>query len=416
MKNKQLFRSFTRGDIKTALSMLRQNRARSLVTIFGIVIGIVAVILIIGIGEGVKQQVQGQVNRLGRDLIMIRPTSGSTGIAGSIGTLSGPRAVTQSLDDRDLLAVASAKGVREAIPLSTIDGVVTTDDNDKSFSGPIIATTPGFIDVIHQKIKFGSFLYAGEGSDNRVVIGSNLAETLFKEAVPLGRSFQFRGQEFIVSGILNQFDSNPLLGDADFNNAIFIDYDMAKQLTQDHVAIYQILAQITDSADAKQTASSIDTRMRTVHGGSRNYAVLQQGQSAVASDAILDLLTHFMIGAAIIALLIGGVGVMNIMLVSVTERMHEIGIRKAVGATNRQILSQFLLESAVLSAIGSGIGFVVAGLAIWLLQLFTDLQPTMPWMSAAVTALLAIIVGSLFGTFPALKAARKNPIEALRNS
>ena len=405
MQQKQLFRSFTRGDIKTALSMLRQNRARSLVTIFGIVIGIVAVIVIIGIGEGVKQQIQGQVNRLGRNLIMIRPAEDNTGISGSIGTLSGPSSV-RGLDDRDLQAVASASGVRQAVPLSVIDGTVLSDEPDTAFDGPIIATNAGFIDIVHQQVKYGGFLSNNEGAEGRAVIGSDVAVPLFKENVPLGRTFQFRGHEFVVSGVLEKFDSNPLLGDADFNNAIFINYSVAQQMTKNHVAIYQILAQIGDGAEAGQTARTIDTKLRAVHGGSKNYAVLQQGQSVTASDAILDLLTRFIIGAASIALLIGGVGVMNIMLVSVTERMHEIGIRKAVGATNWQILSQFLLESTVLSAIGGILGFITAGICIWLLRLFTDLQPTMPWMSAGMAVVLAIVVGALFGCFPAIKAAR----------
>ena len=394
--------------------MLRQNRGRSLVTIFGIVIGIVAVILIIGIGEGVRQQIQGQVNRLGRNLIMVRPADDNTGVSGSIGTLSGPSSV-RGLDDRDLQAVASAQGVRQAVPLSVIDGTVVSDEHGTTFNGPIIATNAGFVDVVHQKVQYGGFLSNSEGADGRAVIGSDVAVSLFKEMVPLGRTFQFRGQEFIVSGILKKFDSNPLLGDADFNNAIFINYDVAQQLTQDHVAIYQILAQISDTAKAEQTAHAIDTKLRAVHGGSKTYAVMQQGQSVTASDAILNLLTRFIIGAAAIALLIGGVGVMNIMLVSVTERMHEIGIRKAVGATDWQILSQFLLESTVLSAIGGILGFVTAGICIWLLRLFTDLQPTMPWTSASIAVLLAIVVGTLFGCFPAIKAARKDPIEALRN-
>lgn len=415
MPKKQLFRSFTRGDIKTAVSMLRQNRARSLVTIFGIVVGVVAVIVIVGIGEGVKHQIQSQVNRLGRDLIMVRPSDGVAGISGSIGTLAGPSSV-HGLDDRDLQAVAGTYGLRQAVPLSTIDGVVKNDERNTSFRGPIIATNAGFIDVVHQKVKYGGFLSNGEGASGRAVIGSEVATSFFKETVPLGRTFELRGHEFVVSGVLEQFDSNPLLGDADFNNAIFINYDVAQELTGNHVAIYQILAQVSDAAKSEQIAHTIDARLRAVHGGSNaSYAVLQQGQSVNASDAILGLLTRFIIGAAAIALLIGGVGVMNIMLVSVTERMHEIGIRKAVGATNQQILSQFLLESTVLSAIGGILGFLVAGLTIWLLRLFTDLQPTMPWVSAGIAVLLAIAVGMLFGSFPAIKAARKDPIEALRN-
>lgn len=407
------FKSFTRGDFKMAVSMLRQNRARSLVTIFGIVIAVMAVVLIIGIGEGVKRQVQGQVNRLGRDLLMVRPGSKTSGISGSIGSLSGP--TPSALSDADLQAVAAAHGVRQAVPLSTVDGVVANDEPHAHFTGRVIATTPGFTEVVHQEVKYGSFLGDDEGSNERAVIGSNVALSLFDESVPLGRAFTFRGHEFIVSGILEQFDSNPLLGDADFNNAIFITYSAAQQFTGNHVSIYQILAQVGNPDTIDQTAQAVSKKLTRVHGGSAAFAVLKKGQSVVASDAILDLLTKFIMGAASIVLLIGGIGVMNIMLVSVTERMHEIGIRKAVGATNRQILVQFLSESVVLSAVGGIVGFAMSGLGVWLLRLFSDLQPTMPWVSASVTVLLAIGVGALFGCFPAIKAARKDPIEALRN-
>ncbi len=412
---KPLFRSFTRGDIKTALSIVNQNRARSVMTIVGIVIAVVAVILIVGIGDGVKRQVKGQVSRLGKDLIMVRPGTEAKGLTGGLSSLSQPNVVA-GLDDRDLKAVASANGVRQTVPLSTIDGMVTIDTGESSFDGPVIATNSGFADVLRQPVKFGSFLGDDQGSDARAVIGSQVAITLFGENAPLGRSFSFRGHDFVVSGVMGQFDSNPLLGDADFNNAIFIKYSLAQDITKDHVAIYEILARAGDTTLVTQTANSIERKLRTVHGGRTTFSVLQQNQSLLATNSILDLLTRFIVGAAAITLLIGGIGIMNIMLVSVTERMHEIGIRKAVGATNRQVLQQFLLESVVLSAIGGVVGLLVAWAIIEFMVVYTDFSPAMPWIVAVSTVVAAIVIGALFGSIPALKAARKDPIEALRNS
>jgi ABC-type antimicrobial peptide transport system permease subunit len=410
-------RSLTRGDIKNAINMLRQNRARSFMTIFGVVIAVMAVILIIGIGEGVKTQVQHQVNSLGPNIVMVRPGSEGHGVAGSLGSVSGPESVS-GLDDRDYQAVQRSSGVIKTVPLSTVDGSVTTDEANASFRGSVIATTPDFLPVLHQDVQYGSFLGSSDetGSNNRAVIGSDVAVALFGENVPLGRSFTFRGQNFIVGGVMHAFDSNPLLGDADFNNAIFIKYSVAQELTSDHAAIYEILAQTDNNAnDIDGTVSAINSKLESVHGGAHNFEVLKQGQSLTASDNILGLLTKFTIGAAGIALLLGGIGITNIMLVAVTERVHEIGIRKAVGATNRQIWSQFLVESMVLSAVGACIGFALAAFSIWLIRLYSDLRPTMPWTSAAITVVAAIAVGALFGTFPALKAARKDPIDALRN-
>ncbi len=412
---RQLLRSFTRGDVKTAISMLRQNRGRSLATVFGIVIAVGSVILILAIGEGVKRQVQDQVDRLGKDLILVRPGTTARGLSGSLGSLSGPGTVG-GLDERDLLAVASTPGVKRAVPLSTIDGTVETDDHNSGFNGPVIATNSQFLDTLHQRLEYGEFLGEGPGSDARVVIGSDVAASLFREHVPLGRSFIFHDHKFIVGGILDQFDSNPLLGDADFNNAIFIKYQVAQELTNNHAAIYQILAQAKNSTEAAETAGAITNNLRKVHGGSMTFSVLRQGQSLAATNSILDALTRFIVGAAIVTLIIGGVGIMNVMLVSVTERMHEIGIRKAVGATNRQILSQFLLESVVLSMTGAVAGFVVATVIVYLVRIYSDsLQPIMPWKAAIATAGLAVLVGALFGSIPALKAARKDPIDALRS-
>lgn len=413
-KQRQIVRSFTRGDVKMAVSALRQSPARSFLTMFGIVIAVAAVILVIAIGEGVKQQVQGQVDKLGKNLLLIRPGATSHGLVGGLGSLAGPTTVS-GLDERDLKAVSATKGVVSAVPLSTVDGTVRTDENRTDLLGPVVATNDAFVEVLHQNVKYGSFLGSNMESDSRAVIGSDVAASLFRENVPLGRSFTFRGHEFVVSGILNQFDSNPLLGDADFNNAIFIKYNVAQRLTDGNAAIYQILAQLDEDADIEQVSASMSRQLEKVHGGARNFSVLRQGQSLAATNSILDTLTRFTITAAVITLLIGGVGIMNVMLVSVAERMHEIGIRKAVGATSRQILSQFLTESLVLSGVGAVGGLVLASALVYLISLYTDLQLVMPWPAAITMVLIAILVGTMFGSVPAIKAARKDPIDALRS-
>lgn len=414
MAKKPIFRSFTRGDIKTAWSIIRQNRGRSVMTIVGIVVAVVAVILILGVGEGVKQAVKGQVNKLGKDLIMVRPGTSHDGLSGGLGSLTRPNVVA-GLDQRDLQAVAAAPGVKAAVPLSTIDGVVAIDGHNSNFHGSVIATNDQFANVLRQKVRYGGFLGNDDGSDGRVVLGWNVAVSLFGEQAPLGHNLSFRGRDFVVSGVMAQFDSNPLLGDADFNNAIFIKYDVAQQITDNHAAIYEILAQASDSTTVGRTADNIQRQLRVVHGGQQDFTVLRQGQSLQATNSILSLLTGFIFGAAAITLVIGGIGIMNIMLVSVTERMHEIGIRKAVGATNRQILQQFLLESVVLSAFGGIIGFVLGVVIILLVDVYGSFHPVIPWAAGVATVFIAIAVGAIFGTFPALKAARKDPIEALRN-
>jgi ABC-type antimicrobial peptide transport system permease subunit len=408
-------RSFTRGDLKTAVVTLRQNRGRSLMTMFGIIVAVAAVIVVVGGGRGVHAQVQGQAERLGKDLVIVRPQNPQSSLFGSFGSL-GPVGGANMLSKRDLSAVLTAHGVQTAVPLGIVDGKIVTDNDNQSFTGSVLATDAGFTSVLHHGVDYGSFLGADSDSDGRAVIGSAVANQLFGETVPLGRSFTFRGREFIVSGILHPFDSNPLLGDADFNDAIFIKYSVAQQLTADTTGLYEILARADGHDPVTETVRSITVKLAAVHGGSHDFSVLKQNQSLAATNSILTQLTGFSIGVAVIVLAIGGIGVMNMMFVSVSERMHEIGIRKAVGATNRQVLSQFMLEAFVLSLAGALLGGLVAYGAIWLLRLFTSFQPLMPWLTAAMAVLAAVIVGTLFGTFPAFKAARKDPIDALRNN
>lgn len=406
-------KSFTRGDIKSSLQSVRHNKLRSVATVFGIVIALMAIIVIIGIGDGVKNQVGQQIQKLGKDIIMVRPKTRNSPVSGSLGSLAGSDSVT-SLSYADYQDVKNTGGVASAVPLSTVNGTLVTDKGNTSFSGAVVATTDDFLSILSQELQVGSF-FSPNTSSARAVLGANVAVKLFNENIPLGRSFELNGQEFVVTGILKQFNSNPLLGDADFNNAIFIKYSTARQMDNIKPEIYEILAKTYPKADVGSVVERVGQHLARDHRGNDDFAVLAQGKTVQATSAIYGLLTEFVVGAAAVALILGGIGVMNIMFVSVTERMHEIGVRKAVGATNNQILIQFLMESSILSLMGGVIGFVLGLVAIKFLDLFSSLHPVMPWSAAAWSVLAAVLIGALFGAFPALKAARKDPIDALRN-
>jgi putative ABC transport system permease protein len=162
-------------------------------------------------------------------------------------------------------------------------------------------------------------------------------------------------------------------------------------------------------------AASIRKTLDKAHGGQSGFVVVTGNQNLSASNNILNLLTRLIAGVAAISLLVSGIGIMNVMLVSVSERKHEIGIRKAVGATNRQILSQFLMESSVMSLWGGVIGIGLAFLIELVLRLYTDLKPSISWQVVVLATGVSLFVGIVFGTIPAVKAARKDPIEALRS-
>jgi len=238
---------------------------------------------------------------------------------------------------------------------------------------------------------------------------------MFNESVPLGRTFLFHGRSFIVVGIFNAFNTTPLSQQANFNNAIFIPNNVAESLTNNTAPTYEIFARPTVSDKTTTVAAAIRNRLNAAHGGQSGLEVLTGNQNISANDNILELLTRLIAGVAAISLLVGGVGIMNVMLVSVAERTHEIGIRKAVGATNLQILSQFMIEATILSLGGGIIGIVLSYAIDAGLRLATTLQPSISWQIVVGATAVTLLIGIIFGSVPAFKAARKHPIEALRS-
>lgn len=407
-------KTYTQGHIKMAITAVRANRWRSFLTMLGVIIGVASVISVVGIGQGVKKQVSGQINKLGKDLITVRATriNDDTGLSGGLGLLSNFN-VLSSLPEKDYATVAQAHEVKTAVPLAIVSGQVKGDQTVSNAA--VIGTTYSLPDALNQDIAFGVFFSADDDGANVAVLGERAAERIFDENVPLGRSFSFRGQRFVVRGVFDTFETTPLSGEADFNDAVFIPYGTAQDLTGNNAPIYEVLAKPKDAQQTDQTVAAIKRGLRQNHGGAEDFTVTKSSQALEVSNNILDLLTRLIGGIAAISLLVGGIGIMNVMLVSVTERMHEIGIRKAVGATNRQVLNQFMVEATVLSVAGGILGIVLAVLIDLLLRIFTNIQPVISWQVVVLAFVVSLAVGVLFGSAPALKAARKEPIDALRN-
>jgi ABC-type antimicrobial peptide transport system permease subunit len=410
-------RSLTRGNIKTAIASVRAAKWRSLLTMMGIIIGIVSVVTVVSIGEGVKKQVVSQINNRGSDLITVRPgqlvNRNTSGEITGVNLFSGLTA-TGALSDKDVDAIRKTKGVKQAVPLSIVAGTIVYDGKPRP-GITIIGTSSELPRILNQKVEFGGFFTDSDENQNGVIIGTNVAAEVFQQEVPLGQSFELQGQSFIVRGVFKEFKNALISLDTDFNNAIFMPYAVASEMTNNNSAIYEILAQPQDPKQSGTVAAAIKNNVRVAHGGQEDYTVLRQDESLGVTNNILDLLTRLIAGIAAISLLVGGIGIMNVMLVSVTERMHEIGIRKAIGATSRQIMSQFLLEATVLSVIGGILGVIISLIIGVLLRIFTDLEPVISWPVVAIAAGVSLLVGIIFGTAPALKAARKDPIQALRN-
>jgi ABC-type antimicrobial peptide transport system permease subunit len=269
--------------------------------------------------------------------------------------------------------------------------------------------------MINHELEYGSFFSGGEFDVNKVVIGRNVAVKFFNENVPIGKSMKIRNQEFVVTGVFSKFSANIINPTLDMNNAIFIPYETGKDIANGSTHIFQILAKTDDSSESGSSVASISTSIKQNHGGEDDFTVLRQDETLTIAQNIVGLVTSLVAAVAAVSLLIGGIGIMNIMLVSVSERTREIGIRKAVGATNSQIRQQFLIESIVLSVWGAIAGLFISLLINIGLRIFTDLQPAITWQITVITAGVAIIVGAIFGLAPAIKASTKDPIESLRS-
>ncbi len=410
-------RSLTRGNLKTAIASVKNSKWRSLMTMMGIIIGIVSVVTVVSIGEGVKHQVVTQINHLGKDLITIRPGQivdrNKDGVITGVNLFAGYTA-TGSLTDDDVKAVQDTAGVRTAVPLSIVAGQINFD-NKPSTGLTMIGTTPELPSLLRQKLAYGDFFTSSDSNQNGAVIGASVAQDVFGQDVPLGQSFDFQGQTFVVRGVFDSFKTAPFSLETNFNKAVFIPYQLAQELTSKKAVIYEILAQAKNASVADQTAAAVTASIQKSHGNQQDFTVLKANDTLSVTSNILNLLTRLIAGIAAISLLVGGIGIMNVMLVSVTERMQEIGIRKAIGATSRQIMNQFLVEATVLSVLGGIIGVTISLLINVILRVFTSLSPIVSWQVVALAAGVSLAVGIIFGTVPALKAARKDPIEALRN-
>jgi ABC-type antimicrobial peptide transport system permease subunit len=405
-------------NIKIATASLRASKWRSLLTMLGVIIGVSSVVTIVSIGEGVRTQVTSQINELGENLVTVRP--GQLLQRDSEGNVTGvslfSAAITTALGENDWIAVRDSKGVGASSPFNVVSGSAIVDETSLP-GGLVIGVSSDLPQVLNTEVQFGEFFRTVDTERNVAVIGKSVAEQLFQEIAPTGKSLIIRGERFIVRGIFDEFPTSPLTvtTNTNYNSAIFIPYEASKRLNDGQAQIYQILAKASMGTSGHDIAASINERLLSLHDDQQSFTVLEQEENLAVANTVLTLLTGLISGVAAISLLVGGIGIMNIMLVSVTERTREIGIRKSIGATNQQILSQFLTEAMMLSFIGGLLGVVVSIFANYLLRIFTDLQPVITLSIVFISVGVALAVGIVFGVAPALRAARKDPILALRN-
>lgn len=403
------------GNFKAAINSLRSSKWRSLLTMMGVIIGITLVVTIVSLGEGLKRQVVGQVNRLGSNVLTVR--SGKVVERDKDGKVQGVNVLSfldsSTLTKKDVEALKSLSSVTAVTPMAFVTSTAASESAELN-NVYVLATSPDLPELFNQKVAYGSFFIGGEESQRFAVIGSSVAHRLYGSLNPVGHSINISGQNYIIRGVLEQSTGGLLsIGQTDFNSAVFVPFDHAEKLTSGNVNILQILLK---SKAPNTDAARADVRKTILanHQNREDFSVLKQEELLEVVNGLVNKLTGFVSAIAAISLLIGGIGIMSIMLASVSERTREIGIRKAIGATNRQVLNQFLVEGLVLSVVGGAIGIIMSLLIFVMLRLYTNLNPVITVPIMILAAVTAILVGIIFSIAPALKAARKDPIQALR--
>lgn len=406
-----------RGNLKMAFSSLKTARFRSLMTMFGIIVGVVSVVTTVSLGEGIKHQLLGQIKRSGADLITVRPGKiVSRDASGTIQKVNPAYAYSfgsGSLNENDIAVVSQTTNVKAVAPIGVLAAGIKYGDQSYD-EGVVLASNEQLPTLLQQKVEYGSFFTTGELKRNVAVIGKRVAEQLFKENVPIGMSMSIRGEDFVVRGVFDEFGESPLGVSVDLNKAVVIPFDVAKNINIGTVQIVQVLAKPTQPSAVNDVAKAVTTNITNAHKGQDDVTVLRADENLAVTSSLLNLLTSFIAGIAGISLLVGGVGIMNIMLASVSERTREIGIRKAVGATNRQIRGQFLTEAMILTLTGAVVGVVVSLATNFTIRVTTNLKPVITWPVMVAAVLVSVVVGLIFGIAPAIRAARKDPIESLR--
>jgi ABC-type antimicrobial peptide transport system permease subunit len=399
--------------IQSALHSLKTTRARTFLTTLGVAIGVASVTTILSLSGGVSQMVNRQVDGLGGNIGVIRP--GNPEKATDI--LSNPtidRSYTAStLTEKDLEDIGKVEGIEAAAPIMVVNGTMKAGDTSVS-NGTVVATTPDLKDIAGLPIRDGQFIDSVTNRDT-VVIGSQLSVDLFGTDQSIGQTFKIRGQTFTVIGILKRMNNPINFNNVDFDRAAIISLESGKSFHQGVAEIQQIDLRASDAKKLASSQKDIEDRLLKNHDGEKDFAVLSNNQIAEPANRFFIALTSIMTAIAAISLLVGGIGIMNIMLVGVAERTREIGLRKAVGASNGNIIWQFLIEALIISLLGGLLGYAAGYVFAFAVSTFFTFSPAFTWQIALCAFILSVGVGTVFGIYPAMRAAQKDPIESLRH-
>lgn len=382
---------------KMAMKSIFSNKGRSFLTMLGVIIGVASVIIAVGFAQGSTSSITSSLSSLGTNLININIMG-----RGSNRNVTYDELVKFQEDNSNVIASVA--------PQASVDGMVKS--GDKSRTTTILGTSPDYADINSVTVQSGRFLADVDlqYNDKVAVIGTAVANDIFNGTDPVGKTIKIIGQQFTVVGVLTQTADG---ADSSTDDRVIIPISLATRLS-DSATIRTFSVKATSASTVNQAVTNLTTFLTGIYSNSNAFRVTNMTQVLSTLNSITGIMTAVLAGIAAISLIVGGIGIMNIMLVSVTERTREIGIRKAIGAKKGNILIQFLIEALVVTGMGGimgiliGLGvikFVIGGLKL------VPVVYSVPWI--VISFGFSLIIGLVFGMGPANKAANLNPIEAL---
>ena len=400
---------------RTGAEAVKAHRMRSILTMLGIIIGVSSVILTVGLGQGAQDEVSSQIDSLGSNLLVVSPgsTTSTSGVRGGFGSAS-----TLTLSDADAIADASVvPDVARVAPVTSSS--VSLVNGTTNWTTTLVGSTVDWLDVRSRELSTGRFYTAAEVESGApvLVLGSDTAGELFTTGSAVGRTVTVNGSALTVIGVLESSGSSS--SEASQDDTAVTPLGTASSVTgTTGTSISSIYVEGASESTLGAAYQEINTLLLNLHGVTSteaDFTITSQQALIETANSTNRTLTVLLGGVAGISLLVGGIGVMNIMLVSVTERIREIGLRKALGATPSSIRRQFLVEASMLGLAGGVVGVVIAVIGAQVLPGLIDQPVSLSLLATAAALVTSLALGIGFGVYPASRAARLTPIQALRS-
>ena len=395
-----------------AIDNLRRNRGRTFLSALGIAIGVASIVLILSLTGGINNLISANSDKANADLILVRPSTGKDATENIISELtSNSQFVKSNLTLEDVKTIDKISEVSAVAPIAASTSAIKI--GDRTIQGiNIVATNQEFSNVTSLHLKNGQFLDSSLRK-NVAVLGYNIALQQFGGTEAITKTFTYNGQHFMVVGVLDEVNDPINYNGINVDESIIIDINYASTF-ESSIQIQQIDVRTATTDAVPKATELIKQNLTEAKNGDQSFSVITSTEDMHPAGSLLSIVSSMLTLVASISLVVGGVGIMNIMLVSVSERTREIGIRKSVGASSGNILLQFLFESIILSVMGGILGFALGYIGAFVISLITPFAPHISWQILAITGAVSLIVGVLFGIYPAIKAACKDPIASLK--